>query len=260
MSSSWITTRATPGNSRRPVAVVDPKLGTHSHYSCTAGLIFKLGHALLKRRRNGALDLKDWLDVVAMGTVADLVPLVDENRILVRKGLQQLAQSRHPGVSALKDVAGVNRNPEASDLGFELGPRLDAAGRLDTAQVSLDLLMTRDGWRRPAPGRRPRYPEPQPAKPRTTHPRRSRGNGQEAQREPGRGIVLGSDDWHAGVVGIVASRVVKEFHRPSFVIAFDEAGIGEGRRTGVPEFPWSRRSTPAGISSSPGAVTTWLPG
>jgi len=216
------------------VAVVNPKLGEDCHYFCTAGLIFKLGHALLKRRRNGALDLKDWLDVVAMGTVADLVPLVDENRILVRKGLQQLAQSRHPGVSALKDVAGVNGTPEAYDIGFKLGPRLNAAGRLDTAQVSLDLLMTRDQ----GVARRLAEDLDIQNRNRQSLEQRIRDEAVEMVRKfdgnVGRGIVLGSDDWHAGVVGIVASRIVKEFHRPSFVIAFDEAGVGKGSGRSIP--------------------------
>ncbi len=216
------------------VAVVNPKLGDDYHYFCTAGLIFKLGHALLKRRRTDRLDLKEWLDVVAMGTVADLVPLVDENRILVRKGLQQLAQSRHAGVSALKEVAGVNATPEAYDIGFKLGPRLNAAGRLDTAQVSLDLLMSTDA------SKARRLAEDLDSQ------NRSRQNLEQRIRDEavemlhrldgnlGKGIVLGSEDWHAGVVGIVASRVVREFHRPSFVIAFDEAGMGKGSGRSIP--------------------------
>ena len=216
------------------VAVVNPKLGADWHYFCTAGLIFKLGHALLKRRRNPALDLKDWLDVVAMGTVADLVPLTGENRTLVRKGLQQLAQSRHAGVAALKEVAGVTARPEAYDIGFKLGPRLNAAGRLDTAQVSLDLLMTRDA------GQARLLAEELDGQ------NRNRQNLEQRIRDEavgmlralngnlGKGIVLGSDDWHAGVVGIVASRVVKEFHRPSFVIAFDQEGVGKGSGRSIP--------------------------
>jgi single-stranded-DNA-specific exonuclease len=216
------------------VAVVNPKLGADWHYFCTAGLIFKLGHALLKRRRNPALDLKDWLDVVAMGTVADLVPLTGENRTLVRKGLQQLAQSRHAGVAALKEVAGVTARPEAYDIGFKLGPRLNAAGRLDTAQVSLDLLMTGDA------GKARLLAEELDGQ------NRNRQNLEQRIRDEavgmlralngnlGKGIVLGSDDWHAGVVGIVASRVVKEFHRPSFVIAFDQEGVGKGSGRSIP--------------------------
>lgn len=216
------------------VAVVNPKLGEDWHYLCSAGMVFKLGHALLKRRRNPALDLKDWLDVVAMGTVADLVPLTGENRILVRKGLQQLAQSRHAGVAALKDVAGVNSTPEAYDIGFKLGPRLNAAGRLDTAQVSLDLLMTTDS------GKARRLAEELDGQNRNRQnlEQRIRDEAVEMLRSLngnlGKGVVLGSDDWHAGVVGIVASRVVKEFHRPTFVIAFDEEGVGKGSGRSIP--------------------------
>jgi single-stranded-DNA-specific exonuclease len=216
------------------VAVVNPKLGDGFHYFCTAGLIFKLGHALLKRRRNDRLDLKEWLDLVALGTVADLVPLVDENRILVRKGLQQLAKTRHPGVLALREAAGVSQTPDAYDIGFKLGPRLNAAGRLDTAEVALDLLRTGDA----AEARRLAEELDQQNRHRQGLEQRIRDEAvsmlKNLGENLGRGIVLGSDEWHAGVVGIVASRVVKEFHRPSFVIAFDSEGMGKGSGRSIP--------------------------
>ncbi|MBU6301561.1 MAG: single-stranded-DNA-specific exonuclease RecJ [Verrucomicrobia bacterium] len=210
------------------VAVVNPKLGDAFHYFCTAGLIFKLGHALQKRRRNDRLDLKEWLDVVALGTVADLVPLVDENRLLVRKGLQQLARTRHAGLVALKKVAGVGGELESNDIGFKLGPRLNAAGRLDTASVALDLLRCAN----PAEADRLAADLDGQNRDRQNLEQRIRDQAVEMLRRQGdqlgRGIVLASEEWHAGVVGIVASRVVKEFYRPSFIIAFDEEGIGKG--------------------------------
>jgi len=193
MSSSWITTRATPGNSCLPWRWSIRKR-THSHYFWTAGSISKTGPRAAQAPPQRSARSQGLARCRGDGTVADLVPLVDENRILVRKGLQQLARSRHRGVSALKDAAGVNGNPEVYDIGFKLGPRHAPRAGLYTAQVSLDWLMNARQWRRPAPGRRtPRYPEPQLAS-LDTHPRRSRGNGQEAQREPGAGIVPGSDD------------------------------------------------------------------
>jgi single-stranded-DNA-specific exonuclease len=210
------------------VAVVNPKLGDAFHYFCTAGLIFKLGHALLKRRRNDRLDLKEWLDVVALGTVADLVPLVEENRLLVRKGLQQLARTRHAGLVALKKVAGVGGELESNDIGFKLGPRLNAAGRLDTASVALDLLRCGN----PAEADRLAADLDGQNRDRQNLEQRIRDQAVAMLRQQGdqlgRGIVLASEEWHAGVVGIVASRVVKEFYRPSFIIAFDEEGIGKG--------------------------------
>lgn len=210
------------------VALVNPKLGEGFHDLCSAGIVFKLGHALLKRRRSSALDLREWMDLVAMGTVADLVPLRQENRILVRKGLQQLERSIHPGILALKAVAGVNGRPLAYDIGFKLGPRLNAAGRLDTAQTALDLLMCRD----PAQAGELAQSLDRQNRERQDLENRIR---EEAERmlldfDPAAAaaIVLGSDTWHAGVVGIVASRISKLHHRPAFVIAFDGAGFGKG--------------------------------
>ncbi|HEY1081105.1 MAG TPA: DHH family phosphoesterase, partial [Prosthecobacter sp.] len=125
------------------VALVNPKLGDSYHYFCTAGLVFKVAHALLKTRRVD-FDLKEALDLVALGTVADLVPLVDENRLLVRRGLEALAQTERIGLRALKDIAGVDGFIQTHHVGFRLGPRLNAAGRLDTASTALQLLLAED--------------------------------------------------------------------------------------------------------------------
>lgn len=219
-----------PSSDQRPptVALVNPKLGDSFHDLCSAGIVFKLGHALLKQRRAPGLDLREWLDLVAMGTVADLVPLRDENRILVRKGLQQLARTIHPGVLALKSVAGVNGQPLAYDIGFKLGPRLNAAGRLDTAQTALDLLMCQDSSQAQelALSLDRQNRERQDLENRIRKEAEAMLAGFDPAAEPG--IVLGSDTWHAGVVGIVASRISKQHHRPTFVIAFDESGFGKG--------------------------------
>ena len=126
------------------VALVNPKVGDDYHYLCSAGVVFKVAHALLKARPNPALDLKDYLDIVALGTVADIVPLVSENRILVRKGLHRLRNTENCGLVALKRETKLGERIQTSDIGFRLGPRLNAAGRLHTAQSALDLLLERD--------------------------------------------------------------------------------------------------------------------
>lgn len=219
-----------PSAKGRPpaVALVNPKLSDGFHDLCSAGIVFKLGHALLKRRRTASLDLREWLDLVAMGTVADLVPLRDENRILVRKGLQQMQRSIHPGIVALKNVAGVNGQPLAYDIGFKLGPRLNAAGRLDTAQTALDLLMCQD----PSKAHELAQSLDRQNRERQDLENRIRKEAEEMLNDfdpaAHTGIVLGSEKWHAGVVGIVASRISKLFHRPTFVIAFDAEGFGKG--------------------------------
>jgi single-stranded-DNA-specific exonuclease len=201
------------------VALVNPKAGDTYHYLCSAGVVFKLGHALLKQRWLENFELREFLDIAALGTVSDIVPLVDENRLIVRKGLLQLERTRHAGLRALLN---------AMDIGFRMGPRLNASGRLASAQASLDLLMCQDdeeamiiaqeldGNNRDRQGVE------------ETIVREAEAQIEADLDMTSAGFVLGSDGWHPGVVGIVASRIMRRYHRPTFVIAFDEDGIGKG--------------------------------
>ena len=214
------------------VALVNPKLGDTYHYLCSAGLVFKVCHALLKRRPLPGYDLKSALDLVALGTVADLVPLVEENRIFVRRGTQLLAHSHRPGVRALMEVAGVKAPVRPVHIGFRLGPRLNAAGRLGTAQAALELLTTTDETcaRELAAALDAQNRERQAVEHSTLV---------EAQTQlaalclddgtlPHAAIVVGARGWHPGVLGIVASRLMRHHHRPTLVIGFDEKGVGKG--------------------------------
>lgn len=220
------------------VALVNPKLNgldAPFTYLCTVGLVFKLAHALLKTRRAPGFDLKEHLDLVAMGTVADLVPLKEENRALVRKGLERLAETRCIGLRALKDITGLDGFVQAHHIGFRLGPRLNAAGRLDTAQTALDLLLCED------PQEANEYAELL-----DLHNRERQEVELTVQREAlamlngdpslaaGECIVLGSRGWHPGVVGIVASRIMRDHHRPALMLAFDHHGMGKGSGRSVP--------------------------
>jgi single-stranded-DNA-specific exonuclease len=215
--------------------LINPKLGKDYTYFCTAGLVFKLAHALLKTRRLDSYDLREHLDLVAMGTVADLVPLRDENRIIVRKGLEKLATTRRPGLQALKKVAGVEGSIQTHHIGFRLGPRLNAAGRLDTAQTALDLLLCED------------TDDARDCAELLDAHNRDRQEVEEkvlnealamVEADPsltsGSCIVLGSRNWHPGVVGIVASRLMRDHHRPSLLLGFDENGMGKGSGRSVP--------------------------
>lgn len=209
-------------------ALINPKLGDDWHYLCTAGLAFKVAHALLKVRPLPAFDLREMLDLVAVGTVADVVPLVEENRLLVCKGLHRLARTMHPGLRALMEVAGLSGPPTSVDIGYKLGPRLNAAGRLKTAETALSLLLSRD------------MAQALPLALELDHHNRERQAVQErvlteAEKQledafdPSQPvIVLGSRSWHPGVVGIVAGQLVRKYHRPCFVIAFDKKGMGKG--------------------------------
>lgn len=220
------------------VALVNPRLGAGYHYLCTVGLVFKVAHALLKLRPLPGFDLKSCLDLVALGTVADLVPLRDENRILVKRGLEVLAQSRRPGLRALMDIAGVKpESMQAGQISFRLGPRLNASGRLEQAMTSLQLLLTGDS------GRAQSLAAELEA---CNRERQSVEAGvyEEAlamlQANPQWGaqpaLVLGSTSWHQGVIGIVASRLVRLTHRPTVLFAFDANGQGKGSGRSVEGF------------------------
>jgi single-stranded-DNA-specific exonuclease len=210
------------------VALVNPKSGDRLHYLCSVGVVFKLGHALLKKKWIDNFELREFLDIVALGTVADIVPLEGENRLLVRKGLLQLERTRHAGLRALRKVAGLQSPFNARDIGFRMGPRLNASGRLASAQASLDLLLCQDDNEALVLAEA----LDENNRERQTVEQRIFAEAEEQiheQLDPSQaGLVLGSSNWHPGVVGIVASRIMRRYHRPTFVIAFDEEGVGKG--------------------------------
>ena len=190
---------------------------------CGAAVAYKLVAAL------GAGTADEDLDMVALATVADLVPLTGENRRLVRQGLAALSSTGKPGLRALMAVS--RADPSALDtgtLGFRLAPRINAAGRLRRADAGLELLLCAD------PGRARAIATELDA---VNVERRAveqrilwEAESQVAELGPRPGYVLWSEDWHAGVVGIVASRIVERHHRPAVLVAIDgDAGGGSGR-------------------------------
>ena len=219
------------------VAVVNAKLEEDSPftYLCSAGVVFKLAHALLKRRRLPDFDLKKYLDVVAIATVADIVPLVGENRLLTRHGLRIMEQGGNIGIQAINQVTELNRRPSASHVSFRIGPRLNAAGRMDSPMDALHLLMSTSPARamelalRLETHNRARQQEEEKI-------RKEAMEMLESQFSPrtDRVIVLGSRTWHPGVVGIVASLLMRRYHKPTFIISLDENGIGKGSGRSVP--------------------------
>ena len=223
------------GGGERPVcaALVNPKLdpaGRHANL-CSAGVVFKVGHALLKRRPAPACDLRTMLDLAALGTVADIVSLIGENRILVRHGLARLARTARPGLRALCELTGLASGEiRASDVGWRLGPRLNAAGRLGTAQAALELLRTDDPARAAelANGLHAQNAERQAVEKRVLAEAQRQLADDHPPLEGNAAIVVGARGWHPGVVGIVASRLARAHHRPAWVIGFDEQGLGKG--------------------------------
>jgi single-stranded-DNA-specific exonuclease len=228
------------------VALVNPQVEIRSPKSearncftelCSVGLAFKLAHALVKRGRETGLpgaaefDLRPLLDLVALGTIADIVPLVGENRILVSAGLERLNTTRRPGLRALKQVAQCPAKLGTYEVGFQLGPRLNAAGRLETAEDALRLLLAHDEAEALPLARQldARNRERQKIE---------RGIVDEvigavrARFKPETDFVIveGQLLWHIGVVGIVASRVLQEFYRPTIIVGGDgELWRGSGR-------------------------------
>lgn len=221
------------GETARSDALVNPQLGSQHHHLCTAGLVFKVCHAYLKARGGRELfDLRTVLDLVALATVADLVPLEKDNRIFVREGLRRLAQTAHPGLRRLMEVSGAgSRTPSTFTLGFQLGPRINAGGRVGQATAGLDLLLSQD------PSETARLARELDLQNRKRQELEAMAL-EEAEAEigdspEGLGLVAASERWHPGVVGIVAARLVRKFHRPSFVIALEE-GAGKGSGRGLP--------------------------
>ncbi len=209
-------------------ALVNPKCGKDFTYLCAAGVVFKLGHALLKSRPVD-LNLKELIDLVAVATISDIVPMIGENRLIVRHGLRQLPNTLNPGLRALQDVTGMNGMATPMDVGFRIGPRLNAAGRMDAPEDALATLTTEcDRLAREYADRLDDY-----NRERQSHEARIRGEavkmlaeGFDPARDPV--IVLGSRSWHHGVVGIVASRLMRQYHKPTFIIAIDGQGMGKG--------------------------------
>lgn len=211
------------------VAVVNPKLGDDFQYLCAAGVVFKLAHALMKRRRLNEFDLKECLDMVAVATISDIVPLIDENRLLVRHGLNRLPFTKNEGLLALQKIAEMKGRVTSMDVGFRIGPRINAAGRMDEPEEALKLLMADNASIAHALGQKLNAFNVE----RQAHEKRIRDEAMamlEEQFDPVNDpvIVLGSRDWHPGVVGIVASRLMRLYYKPTFVIAIDEDGVGKG--------------------------------
>ncbi len=218
--------------------VIDPKLGRYPFPDLAGvGVALKLAHALLEDRRDDRIELplalRPYLDVVAVGTVADVVPLRDENRGLVAMGVGRLRSAPRPGLAALLEVSDTRSDDlDAGAVAFRLAPRLNAAGRLDDASQVVELLGAPDRAAALPLAQRlgalnaerqeieqvilrealARLPEPLPA-----------------------ALVLSSPDWHPGVIGIVASRVVEHTGRPTVLLS-EADGVAKGSGRSIPAF------------------------
>jgi len=231
-----VTDHHLPGDSLPPAnAVVDPqRLDDTSGLShlCGTGIAFKLIQAITTEQRLSPNLPLHFLDLVALATIADVVPLVGENRILVRHGLKLLGDGRWPGLAALIRVSGLEgKEIRTGQVGYILAPRLNAAGRVGDPMEGLELLLTDEAEtaQRLADRLERMNVERQALDQRILDEAIRQV---EEARDPERdtALVLASDGWHPGVVGIVASRVVERYGRPAILIALEgELGKGSGR-------------------------------
>jgi len=220
--------------------IVHPALGGYPCPElCAAGVAYMLARALLEAAGLDPAAADADLDLVALATVADCVPLVGENRRLVRAGLRAIASTRKPGLQALMEIARVDPSGiDAGAIGFRLAPRINAAGRLARADAGLELLLTADVARARAVAAELDAVNTERRDVETRI--RFEAEAQVAAlRKAGGGTpaayVLAADGWHPGVIGIVASRIAERHHRPAVLIALDgDGGTGSGRS--IPAF------------------------
>jgi single-stranded-DNA-specific exonuclease len=226
-----------PGRELPPAqAFVDPKLSDGPYEDLAGvGVAFVLIGALNRILPGQSLDIRQYLDLVALGTIADVVPLTRENRILVKNGLLLLNEAQRPGIFALKEVSGLPASAPmgSGEVAFSLAPRINAAGRIGQPDVALDLLLA------------PEIPVA-----RSLAAQLDQFNSERKQIEQSiekeateqvktqqdrLGLVLCGSNWHEGVIGIVASRLVDRYYRPTLLLTQDGSQLkGSGRS--IPEF------------------------
>ncbi|NIP30835.1 MAG: single-stranded-DNA-specific exonuclease RecJ [Candidatus Dadabacteria bacterium] len=198
-------------------------------------VVFNLSIALRRTLREEGFfkesepNLGDYLDLVALGTVADCAPLLNINRIVVKEGLKRMENPRREGLKALKQVSGIKGKVTSYDLGFKLGPRINAMGRLSSASEAVKLFVS---------------DQPDQVLYLAEILNEENSNRQSIEKQimeeainmidsnpellESNSLVLSSEDWHQGVIGIVASRIVELYNKPAFLIAVDENGVGKG--------------------------------
>ncbi len=222
-------------------AIVHPRLPGHLYPFgglCGAGVAFKLAWAICQRAscaQRVSPHMRDFLlaamGYAALGTVADVVPLIDENRILVHHGLNSLFQRPQPGMAALLQVTQLNQKQRltSEDLGFTIAPRLNAAGRLGQAQLGVELLITESVERAKALADYiHQLNSSRESLERSIYLAANKQAKEQFDPENDSALVLAAVGWHAGVIGIVAGRLAEKYHRPVVIISQDQVGAKPG--------------------------------
>src|ERR1043165_4373977 len=221
-------------------AVINPKQHGDIYpdkYLAGVGIAYKIAEALIQKSNGQAVNVRlpDLLDLVALGTVADLAPLVGENRFLVRKGLQQIHETKRQGLFSLANIAEVQLNKiTAGNIGFMLGPRLNASGRLESALASLELLTTTDFMRA---GQLAQQLDVQNRQRQSLTRSTQEQAEQIAMSEDAEGFLLfaAHENFNPGVVGLAASRLTEMYYRPA-IVASKGAEETRGSCRSIPEF------------------------
>jgi single-stranded-DNA-specific exonuclease len=219
-----VTDHHRPAEELPDCTIVHPALGDYGCPElCASGVVLKLSEALYAAAGRDPAGASENVDLAALATVCDLVPLRGENRRIVREGLVELGRTRKPGLRALMEIGGVELGELTEHaLGFRLGPRINAAGRMQRADAALELLLTEDPARAGEVARELDFlnRDRQEAETRILFAAEAAAAVQADQAA----IVVAGEGWHPGVVGIVASRLVERWRRPCVVIALDPAG------------------------------------
>ena len=214
-----------------PFSLINPHFNSKPVGSLAGGAVaYKLAEGIWRTRSNDLTGIEDLLGWAALATVADMVPLVDENRLIVKRGLKELRKSRSVGFNALAEVAGL-KLPLISerDLGFSIGPRLNASGRLQNATLGVKLFLCTDKLEAREIAEELNQINQERQQVEKVISEEARAQVRNLPELPS-GLVLHSSDWHPGVVGIVASRIAREFWRPTLLLCGGEEEIkGSGR-------------------------------
>lgn len=203
--------------------------------ACAAGLAWYLALGIRSALGLTGIDVKRYLDLACLGTICDMVPLVGMNRVIAKRGLELLSDTKRPGLRALRNIIGIKGSVGCGDVSFGIGPRLNAAGRIEHGELVVELLTTTDSDRAERLARQlnqlnlDRQEIEQEVKDAAIAQIEQRGGIQP-------GLVAWSAEFHTGVIGIVAQRLVEHYYRPAAVMGMDTPGIFKGSVRGIKGF------------------------
>ena len=205
---------------------------------CGSGVAFKLAYALMKKSGKELAPLLNLLDIVTLGTAADFVPILDENRIIVHYGIEQLSSTTHLGIQSLLEQVGLTTDSlSVGQLVFNVTPKINAAGRMGDGNRAVELLTTQDSGRASELAEELVCENKKRRKIQdTVLDDAIRKVNSEVDIKNDKAIILADREWHSGVIGIVASKLKEEYNRPIIIISIGKDGIGKGSARSIENF------------------------